>query len=147
FALYSARTGTLQHMTVFLYPTSDPAQATYESALAFTHGDHYKPMAGYQVMNHHYHMDLGQRLGAAGSLDADIPDLVALKALGINIVSQIDSVGGGADATPEGAVYPGARPVTASRTESQPQPQAGAGGGRGAGGGGRGGGPGAPAGG
>jgi hypothetical protein len=44
-------------------------------------------------MNHHYHMDLGQRLLRAGSLDAEIPDLQALKALGINIVSQIDSVG------------------------------------------------------
>jgi hypothetical protein len=145
FALYSARPGSTQRMTLFLYPTSEPAQAAYQSALAFTHGDHYKAVPGYQVMNHHYHMDLGQRLGAAGSLDADIPDLVALKALGINIVSQIDSVGGGADATPEGAVYPGARPVTASRAESQPQ--AAAGGGRGAGGGGRGGGPGAAAGG
>ena len=41
-----------------------PAQATYDAALAFTHGDHYKPVPGYQVMNHHYHMDLGQRLGA-----------------------------------------------------------------------------------
>src|SRR5438874_4555451 len=134
FALYSARPGSTQRMTLFLYPTSEPAQAAFQSALAFTHGDHYKALPGYQVMNHHYHMDLGQRLGAAGSLDADIPDLVALKALGINIVSQIDSVGGGADATPEGAVYPGARPVAASRTESQPQAAAG---------GGRGGGPGA----
>ena len=140
FALYSARPGTTQRLTMFLYPTADAGQATYQSALAFTHGDHYKAVAGYQVMNHHYHMDLGQRLGAAGSLDADIPDLVALKALGINIVSQIDSVGGGADATPEGAVYPGGRPVAAARTETAaaPPPSA-AGGGRGAGPGGRGG--------
>lgn len=110
FALYSARPGTTQRMTVFLYPSADTAQATYDQALAFTHGDHYKPLSGYQVMNHHYHMDLGQRLGAAGSLDADIPDLVAFKALGVTIVSQIDSVGG-AENTPIGAVYPGARPV------------------------------------
>jgi hypothetical protein len=54
-------------------------------------------------MNHHYHMDLGQRLGQAGSLDADIPDLVALKALGINIVSQIDSIIGGAERAPAAA--------------------------------------------
>ena len=46
-------------------------------------------------MNHHYHMDLGQRLPRAGSLDAEIPDLQAIKSLGINIVSQIDSVGTG----------------------------------------------------
>jgi hypothetical protein len=95
FALYSARPGTEQHMPVYLYPSAGNAEAAAESVLAFTHGDHYKPLAGYQVMNHHYHMDLGQRLLQAGSLDAPIPDLVALKALGINIVSQIDSVGTG----------------------------------------------------
>ena len=111
FALYSARPGTLQRMTAFLYPSADAAEATFERASAFTHGDKYKPLAGYQVMNHHYHMDLGRRLGDAGSLDADIPDLVGLKALGINIVSQIDSVGLGGENPPVGAVYPGGTPV------------------------------------
>jgi hypothetical protein len=108
FALYSARPGTTQHMTMYVYPSTGNASAAYDGALAFTHGDRYKPVAGYQVMNHHYHMDLGQRLIQAGSLDAEIPDLVALKALGINIVSQIDSVTGGGENTPDGAVYPGA---------------------------------------
>ena len=140
FALYSARPGSMQRMTVFLYPSADPAQPTYDSAMAFTHGDRYKALPGYQVMNHHYHMDLGQRLGQAGSLDADIPDLVALKSLGINIVSQIDSVGGGDGGTPEGAVFPGARPVTARASPppaaANPAPAQGRGvppGGRGAG--------------
>ena len=95
FALYSARPGTEQHMPVYFYPVAGDAEAAAAAALAFTHGDHYKPLAGYEVMNHHYHMDLGQRLLTAGSLDAEIPDLVALKAIGINIVSQIDSVGTG----------------------------------------------------
>jgi hypothetical protein len=111
FALYSARPGTEQRMTAFLYLSSDRAEPTFAQAAAFTHGDRYKPLPGYQVMNHHYHMDLGRRLGEAGSLDADIPDLVALKALGINIVSQVDSVGLGAENPPVGAVYPGGRPV------------------------------------
>jgi hypothetical protein len=111
FSLYSARPGTLQRMTVFLYPSADTAEATFERAASFTHADRYKPLPGYQVMNHHYHMDLGRRLGDAGSLDADIPDLVALKALGINIVSQIDSVGLGAENPPVGAIYPGGKPV------------------------------------
>lgn len=88
-ALYSARPGTDQLMTVFLYPSLSGAR---DAALSFTHGDRYKPLPGYQVMNHHYHMDLGQRLLNAGGPDAMIPDLVALKALGLNIVSQIDSV-------------------------------------------------------
>jgi len=113
FALYSARPGTTQRMTVFLYASADSGPQALDAALAFTHGDRYKALAGYQVMNHHYHMDLGQRLGQAGSLDADIPDLVALRSLGINIVSQIDSVGGGDGNTPEGAAYPGARPASA----------------------------------
>jgi hypothetical protein len=95
FALYSARPGTTQHLTLFLYATTGRAEAAYDEALAFTHGDRYKPLAGYQVMNHHYHMDLGQRLLAAGRVDADIPDLTALKSLGITIVSQIDSIIGG----------------------------------------------------
>ena len=97
FALYSARPGTWQQMPVYLYASADHAPATLDPVLALTHGDRYAPLPGYQVMNHHYHMDLGQRLLAAGSLDAEIPDLQALKALGITIVSQIDSVveGGG----------------------------------------------------
>ena len=93
FALYSARPGTTQRMAVYLYVSGGTAAATSAAVMAFTHGDHYKGLAGYQVMNHHYHMDLGQRLLQAGSLDTEIPDLAALKALGINIVSQIDSVG------------------------------------------------------
>ena len=97
FALYSARPGTWQRMPVYFYASADAAQATLDPVLALTHGDRYKALPGYQVMNHHYHMDLGQRLLAAGSLDAEIPDLQALKSLGITIVSQIDSIveGGG----------------------------------------------------
>lgn len=108
FALYSARPGTMQRMPVFLYPSADGAQGTVDAVLAFTHGDRYKPLPGYQVMNHHYHMDLGQRLIRAGSLDADIPDLQALRALGLNIVSQIDSVGfGGGGGAPGTAAAAG----------------------------------------
>lgn len=91
-ALYSARPGTEQLMPVYFYPSLADGPATIAGALRFTHGDRYKPLPGYQVMNHHYHMDLGERLIQEGSLDATVPDLDALKALGINIVSQIDSV-------------------------------------------------------
>jgi hypothetical protein len=95
FALYSARPGTWQRMPVYFYASAESADRVVDAVLAFTHGDRYKPVPGYQVMNHHYHMDLGQRLLRAGSLDAEIPDLQVLKSLGINIVSQIDSVGTG----------------------------------------------------
>jgi hypothetical protein len=98
FALYSARPGTLQHMPVFFYASAEGAEPTRDAVLAFTHGDHYKPIAGYKTMVHHYHMSFGQRLMAAGSADAEIVDLYALRALGINIVSPVDNVGTGGGA-------------------------------------------------
>lgn len=105
FALYSARPGSTQHMTGFIFATTGGAPVAMEGALAFTHGDRFKPLPGYQVMGHHFHMDLGSRLLENG-LDAEIPDLAALKATGLNIVSQVDSVFGGAgDPTPDGAQF------------------------------------------
>jgi len=92
FALYSAPPGSIQRMPVYFYANAGPVAATTEAVLAFTHGDRYKPIPGYQVMAHHYHMDLGSRLRQSGSLDTKISDLDAIRALGINIVSQIDSV-------------------------------------------------------
>jgi hypothetical protein len=96
FALYSAPPGSIQRMPVYFYISAERAPETLTRVLAFTHDDRYKPLPGYQVMAHHYHMDLGQRLQQAGSLDADIPDLAAIRALGVNIVSQVDSVFTGA---------------------------------------------------
>jgi hypothetical protein len=104
FALYSARPGTLQHMPVFYYVSAEPSEATRDAVLAFTHGDRYKPITGYKTMIHHYHMSFGQRLMAARSADAEIVDLAAIKAIGINIVSPVDNVGVGGGAgqrTPE----------------------------------------------
>jgi hypothetical protein len=98
FALYSARPGTLQHMPVFYYVSAEPADATREAVLAFTHGDRYKPIAGYKTMIHHYHMNFGNRLMAAGSADAEIVDLHALKDIGLNIISPVDNVGTGGGA-------------------------------------------------
>src|SRR5258705_5656989 len=93
FALYSARPGTMQHMPAFYYASAEPAEATRDAVLAFTHGDRYKPLPGYKTMIHHYHMSFGQRLMAARSADAEIVDLPAIKAIGINIVSPVDNVG------------------------------------------------------
>ena len=104
FALYSARPGTMQHMPVFYYVSAEPAEATRDAVLAYTHGDRYKPVPGYKTMIHHYHMNFGNRLVAAGSADAEIVDLAAIKAVGINIVSPVDNVGVGGGAgqrTPE----------------------------------------------
>ena len=98
FALYSARPGTVQHMPVFYYVSADGAEQTRDAVLAFTHGDRFKPIAGYKTMIHHYHMNFGLRLMTAQSADAEIVDLHALKDIGLNIVSPIDNVGVGGGA-------------------------------------------------
>jgi hypothetical protein len=98
FALYSARPGTMQHMPVFFYVSAEPSEPTREAVLAYTHGDRYKPIPGYKTMVHHYHMNFGNRLMAAGSADAEIVDLHALKDIGLNIVSPVDNVGTGGGA-------------------------------------------------
>ena len=94
FPLYNARPGTTQHMQAFFYASAEPAEATRQAALAFTHGDRYKPLAGYKVMSHHFHTRFGLRLMAAGTPDAEIDDFAALKAAGVNIVSPVDNYGG-----------------------------------------------------
>ena len=98
FALYSARPGTLQHMPVFYYVSAEPAEQTRDAVLAYTHGDRYKPLAGYKTMVHHYHMNFGNRLMAAQSADAEIVDVHALKDIGLNIISPVDNVGVGGGA-------------------------------------------------
>jgi hypothetical protein len=87
--LYNARPGTEQLMTVFLYPTLGKADEAIDHALRFTRGDHFKPMPGFQVMNHHYHMYVGERLQREGSANTKLQDFAALKAVGINIVSPV----------------------------------------------------------
>ncbi len=94
FSLYSAPPGTIQRMPVYFYPTAGPASAAAEAALAFTRVDRYKALPGYQVMANHFHMDLGARVRDSGSLDTRLPDLDALRAAGINIVSPTDRPNG-----------------------------------------------------
>ena len=95
FPLYNARPGTMQHMPVFFYVSAAPAEPTREAVLAFTHGDRFKPLAGYKVMGHHYHLDFGLRLMNAGTADAEMEDFSPLKAAGINIVGTAERVGRG----------------------------------------------------
>lgn len=91
-ALYNARPGTVQRMPMFLLPTLGNGRDAVANALRFTRDDTYKPLPGYKVLNHHYHTDLAERVLAHGTPDVRIPDLVAMKATGINIVSLVDSV-------------------------------------------------------
>jgi hypothetical protein len=90
FALRSARPGTEQRMPVYFAISLGPAESAMEAAAAFTHGDRFRALPGYQVMATHFHMGLtgkATRAGAAGK----VADLEVLKAAGINIVAPIDA--------------------------------------------------------
>lgn len=91
-SLFSARPGTEQQMTVFLYPSLSKAEEAIGKSLAFTSGDVYPKLPGFQVMSHHYHMDMSQRLQRAGSAEVKLPDFMAMKAAGLNIVAPVDAV-------------------------------------------------------
>ena len=95
FALYNAPPGTWQRMPVYFYLSPSDARATREEALAYTHGDRYKPVAGFQTMVTHFHTAFTQALTDAGSLDRRAPWIPAIKALGVNIVYLCDFHGDG----------------------------------------------------
>ena len=89
-SLYSAPPGTEQHMAAYFYPTlGDPVEA-FEAALAFTNGDVYRPLPGYQVMGSHYHTNLGRSLMATGSVDTRLSDFEVIRAAGIDIAGPVD---------------------------------------------------------
>ena len=90
FALYNAPPGTEQHMGMYFYASLDAGEATRQSVLAFTHGDKYAPLAGYKTFTNHWHLRFTERVRASGSMDTPLPDLVAMKGMGLNIVGLSD---------------------------------------------------------
>ena len=90
FALYNAPPGTMQRMPVYFYLDSGNAEAAQEAVMAFTHGDVYKPMPGYQVMVSHFHFHLNEELTDAGTIDHEPSWIPTFKALGINIAALCD---------------------------------------------------------
>ena len=94
FALYNARPGTWQRMPLFLYISPESGSDAVEEALRFTHGDHFKPLSGYKVMGHHYHVGLVDRLGKLGGFDQRLNDVATMKGIGVDIYGVIDGVRG-----------------------------------------------------
>jgi len=90
FALYNAPPGTWQRMAVYFYASPQPAEQARESALAFTHGDKFKPLPGYKTFVNHFHLGFTDRLRESGSLDTPLQDLAAMRALGLNIIGLSD---------------------------------------------------------
>ncbi|MBI4660362.1 MAG: hypothetical protein HY735_16120 [Verrucomicrobia bacterium] len=95
FALYNAPPGTWQRMPVYFFFSPKDEPDCRESVLAFTHGDRYKPLPGYQTMVTHFHTAFTQELMNSGSLDTQAPWIPAMRALGINIAHIFDFHGDG----------------------------------------------------
>jgi hypothetical protein len=91
FALYSAPPGTVQRMPAFFYLHPRSATEAHEAVLAFTHGDRFKALPGFQVMAHHFHGSSARRILDSGTPDSRIADFDAVKGAGINIFSTADS--------------------------------------------------------
>jgi len=91
-ALYNARPGTEQLMTMFLYPSTLSSEETAEHVLAFTRGDRFAALPGYKVMQHHIHLGFTNRLRASGNPEMVFPEFEAFKAVGVNIVSEVDGI-------------------------------------------------------
>ena len=106
FALYSARPGTWQRMAVYFYVSPESGQSAIQSALAYTRDDHYKPIAGYQVMATHFHTGMVRRLNQLGGLNQTIPDFDLMKGAGVNIFAPIDGGSGGGAGAGDLAVPP-----------------------------------------
>jgi len=95
FSLYNAPPGTWQRMAVYFYLSPHDADATRDAVLAYTHGDRYKPLAGYQTMATHFHVAFTKELMDSGSLDTEPPWIPLMKSLGVNIAHIFDFHGDG----------------------------------------------------
>ena len=95
FALYNAPPGTWQRMAVYYYLSADPAPATADAVLAFTHEDRFKPLAGHQVVTGHFHTAFNEQVADAGSIDYQPPWIPTFRALGINVAMMSDFHGDG----------------------------------------------------
>jgi hypothetical protein len=90
FALYNAPPGTVQKMGVYFYVSPEPGEPARQAVLAFTHGDGFKPVAGYKTFVNHFHLDFTGRQRASGSLDTPFQDLAAMRSLGLNVIGLSD---------------------------------------------------------
>jgi hypothetical protein len=90
YALMNAPPGTMQRMAVYYLMTPESTDSARQAVLAYTHGDAFKPLAGYKTLVNHFHLRFTQRLRESGSLDNTFEDLMVMRSTGINIVGLSD---------------------------------------------------------
>lgn len=89
YALYNAPPGTWQKMSTFFYVSPESGEATRKAALAFTHDDIFKPVPGYKTFVNHFHLRVVDRM-RVGGFDTPLQDLMAMKAIGLNVIGLSD---------------------------------------------------------
>jgi hypothetical protein len=72
-------------MQMFFYVSPEPAEATRQAALAFTHEDVFKAVPGYKTFVNHFHLRVVDRM-RVGGFDTLLQDLMAMKAIGLNVI-------------------------------------------------------------
>jgi hypothetical protein len=95
FALFNAPPGTWQRMALYFYLSPEGSRAAQEAVMAFTHGDRFKPLPGYQVAISHFHTAFTEQASDAGTLDFQPPWIPAFRSLGVNIAMMSDFHGDG----------------------------------------------------
>lgn len=106
FALYNARPGTEQRMSVFFYVSPGAASDAIRSGLEFTRSDRFKELPGYEVMASHVHGYFVRRLQRLGhTVDTEPADFEAVQAAGIDIFAPIDGGAGGLGCCPSSEDY------------------------------------------
>ena len=89
YALYNAPPGTWQKMSMYFYASPDSGDATRQAALAFTRDDVFKAVPGYKTFVNHFHLRATDRM-RVGGFDTPLQDLMAMKAIGLNIIGLSD---------------------------------------------------------
>jgi hypothetical protein len=89
YALYNAPPGTWQKMSMYFYASPEPGEATRQAALTFTHDDVFKAVPGYKTFVNHFHLRVVDRM-RVGGFDTPLQDLMAMKAIGLNVIGLSD---------------------------------------------------------
>ena len=89
YALYNAPPGTWQKMSMYFYANPEPGEATRQAALRFTNNDVFKSVPGYKTFVNHFHLRVVDRM-RVGGFDTPLQDLMAMKAIGLNVIGLSD---------------------------------------------------------
>ncbi len=89
YALYNAPPGTWQKMSMFFYASPETGESTRQAALTLTRGDVFKAVPGYKTFVNHFHLRVVDRM-RVGGFDTPLQDLMAMKAIGLNVIGLSD---------------------------------------------------------